>query len=133
MVVLVDDKRAPCVVLRCGSGGFAERSVSAAFGGDGEAPACELEGVVMQRVRAGAGADGMMRAGLLVPLGRREYDLADWGAPDVVSVDDWEEDDDMVDDDDEEEEEEEEEEDDELFPDDTDDFEDDEDSDEDDE
>lgn len=78
-----------------------------------------------------AGKEGLLRGGLLMPLGWRESPATDDMLPLVLATEDWEDEDDVVDDDDDEDEEEDEDEDD-FFPDDADEFEDEEEEDDDD-
>ena len=119
----MDEREAPCLVLRRGFDSLAERSAPPAAD-DGEAAASDSEGFAQELIRSSAGIDGVLRAGLLVPLGLPDNALTGRGFPAVV-VNDWDEDDDVVDDDDDEEEDE----DDDFFPDDADDFDEEEDED----
>lgn len=117
--VLMDEREAPCLVLRCGFDSLAERSAPPAAD-DRQAAASDSEGFARELIRSSAGIDGVLRAGLLVPLGSRDNARTGLEFPDVAIGENWDEDDDVVDDDDDDEEDE----DDDFFPDDADEFED---------
>lgn len=124
----MDEREAPCLVLRRGFDSLAERSAPPAADHWAVA-ASDSEGFAQELIRASAGIDGVLRAGLLVPLGLRDNARTGFGFPEVISDNNWDEDDDVVDDDDDEDEDE----DDDFFPDDADDFDEEEDEDDDEE
>ncbi|MDO8629501.1 MAG: hypothetical protein Q7R41_03320 [Phycisphaerales bacterium] len=126
--VLIDEREAPCLVLRHGFDSLAERSAPPVADGM-ETAASDSEGFAQELIRLSAGIDGVLRPGLLVPLGLRDHFQTGLGFPEVVSDNNWDEDDDVVDDDDDDEEDE----DDDFFPDDADDFDEEEDEDDDEE
>lgn len=119
--VLMYEREAPCLVLRRGFDSHEERSAPPAAD-DMEAAASDSEGFAQELIRSSAGIDGVLRAGLIVPLGLRDNARTGLGLPEVISDNNWDEDDDVVDDDDDDDDEEDE--DDDFFPDDADEFED---------